>query len=368
MTSVILAALTLSVVEIVILQLGAVILGIAIHFFLSSRRSLKTSSVETERLNKSIEDWKSKYFNEVDSRDKEISEIKERLAEAEDSSRIYRMEMEELRRQNKKLVSDLDEVHANLEYAQDALRQAETELGEAKKLAAEVPAIPVQEEKPDYMNQLRQAQNSLMEHNDKINRLLAQIDVIKEKEEQQQLMMEQNEELSNQINQLRIALGEKEKEINNIRQKEHLTREMTSMLDNAYNEFNVLQSKMQKLESQVASSKMVNVDYEDLKESHVKLVREYDEQKAKLQALVQENQHLGQQLAETEEKLKESNFQRQQLQKRVAYLEELNNDLQVLSDAHKKLEGQLKRIGELENKLNMVSEERDALLRRQGGV
>ncbi|MGH2552754.1 MAG: hypothetical protein ACRDEB_03500, partial [Chitinophagaceae bacterium] len=63
-------------------------------------------------------------------------------------------------------------------------------------------------------------------------------------------------------------------------------------------------------------------------------------------------------MAETEEKLVESNFQRQQLQKKVTYLEELNRDIQVMADAQKKLEGQLKRIGELESMLNIVSEEK----------
>ena len=46
---------------------------------------------------------------------------------------------------------------------------------------------------------------------------------------------------------------------------------MTSMLDSAYNEFNVLQDKMQKLESQVIASKIMNLEYEDLKEEHFKI-------------------------------------------------------------------------------------------------
>ena len=78
-----------------------------------------------------------------------------------------------------------------------------------------------------------------------------------------------------------------------------------------------------------------------------------------------ENQHLQTKLTETEDKLTDTNFQRQQLQKRVAYLEEINNDLQVISDANKKLETQIKKIGELESMLNVVSEERDQLMRRQ---
>ena len=77
-----------------------------------------------------------------------------------------------------------------------------------------------------------------------------------------------------------------------------------------------------------------------------------------------ENQQLTLRLNEVEDKFREANFQRQQLQKRVGYLEELNNDLQVLADANKKLEHQLRRIGELESMLNVVSEE-NQLLKRQ---
>ena len=136
------------------------------------------------------------------------------------------------------------------------------------------------------------------------------------------------------------------------------------MLDNTYNEFNTLQSKMQKLESQLTSSKMLNLEYEDLKETHHKMSRDFDEIKIKINALTIENQHLQAQLTELEDKLRESNFQKQQLQKRSAYLEELNSDLQVVADANKKLEAQLRRVGELESMLNIASEERDQLTRK----
>ena len=136
------------------------------------------------------------------------------------------------------------------------------------------------------------------------------------------------------------------------------------MLDNTYNEFNTLQSKMQKLESQLTSSRMMNLEYEDLKEAHSKLSRDFEEYKVKVNGLTIENQQLQSQLVETEDKLREANFQRQQLQKRTAYLEELNSDLQVVSDTNKKLEAQLRRVGELESMLNVVSEERDQLMRK----
>ncbi|HMG67714.1 MAG TPA: hypothetical protein VK588_08510, partial [Chitinophagaceae bacterium] len=66
-------------------------------------------------------------------------------------------------------------------------------------------------------------------------------------------------------------------------------------------------------------------------------------------------------LNEVEDKFREANFQRQQLQKRVSYLEELNSDLQVVTDANKKLEHQLRRIGELESMLNVIAEENQVL-------
>jgi chromosome segregation ATPase len=139
---------------------------------------------------------------------------------------------------------------------------------------------------------------------------------------------------------------------------------MTSMLDSAYNEFNVLQDKIKKLESQVNSSKRLSMEYEDMKEGHYRLAQDYEEQKRKYNAALAENKQLLETLTDTEDKLSEVNFQRQQLQKRVAYLEELNNDMQEVADAHKKLESQLKRIGELESMLNIVAEERDQLMQR----
>jgi chromosome segregation ATPase len=163
---------------------------------------------------------------------------------------------------------------------------------------------------------------------------------------------------------MRLQLTEKEKEINHIRQKEQLTNEMKSMLDNTYHEFNTLQNKIHKLESQLNSSRLMNMEYEDLKEAHSRMTRDFEENKVKVTALTTENQQLHAQLTDVEDQLREANFQRQQLQKRTAYLEELNKDLQVVSDTNKKLEGQLRRVGELESMLNVVSEERDQLRNR----
>ena len=331
--------LTLSILEIILLFFGAIILGITIHFTIASRRSLRSSMTEKDDLNKLRDEWKLRYFNDIESKDKELASLKEQMEEAEENANIYAIEAEEMRKENKKLLAEINSM-------------------------PKVVQVTAQSEKPDYLEQLRMAQSSLMDHNEKINQLLGNIDAIKETEEKQRVILKSNEELSLQISELRMKLIEKDKEITDIRKKELLTKEMTSMLDNAYSEFNVLQSKMQKLELQANSSKMISMEYEDMKESYRRMSRDFEEQKIKLTALVADHQQVHAQLMETEEKLKESNFQRQQMQKRVAYLEELNNDLQAVSDANKKLENQLKRIGELESMLNMAAEERDQMIRR----
>ena len=92
---------------------------------------------------------------------------------------------------------------------------------------------------------------------------------------------------------------------------------------------------------------------------------EFDEQKVKYNAMINENKELHQQLGETQDKLRTEQHKNQQLQKQVAYLEELNNDMQAVADTNKKLESQIKRLGELESMLNVVSQEKEELEKKQ---
>ncbi len=314
-------------------------LGFAVHFMISSRRSFKSYPVEKEKISKTLEDWKLRYFNDTELRDKEITMLRKQLEETEENNSINVIEADEMRKMNKKLLAEM----------------------EMMKKAA--PVVAEKERSPDYINQLREAQSSLLEHNEKINALLGQIDLVKDTEEKQQEVLRMNEQLSIQIDELQMILSEKEKEISSSRQKQQITNEMSSMIDSAYNEFQVLQDKILKMEGQVNASKKISLEYEDLKENQVRITRDLDEFKRKYNSQSSENKRLQEELNETEDKLKEANFQRQQLQKRVNYLEELNNDMQVVAEANKKLEGQLKRVAELESMLNVVSGERDELAR-----
>ncbi len=330
--------LALSPVEIIVLMMGAITLGITIHFFIISRRSLKIASpVAAQKINKQLEEWKLRYFNETEWRDKELINLKETLTRAEENNNINSIEAEELRRKNKQLQTEMD-----------SLRNTAT--GESK---------------GGYIEQIRLARKSLQEYNEKITQLLGQIDLVKETEEKKLEVQQNNEVLAEQVSELQYRLSQKEKELDVVRQKEGLAKEMSSTLDSVYKEFNILQDKIQRLESQVSVSRKANLEYEELKETHYKLNHDFDEQSLKYIAALTENQQLESTLAETDERLREANFQRQQLQKRVLYLEELNTDMQVVTETNKKLEGQLKKIGELESMLHIVSEERDQLARKQ---
>ncbi|MBI1343275.1 MAG: hypothetical protein GC171_10105 [Terrimonas sp.] len=333
-----LASLQVSLADLIMLTAGGTLLGATIFYFFSSRKSQKNSPLELQKVNKGLDEWKRKYFNDIEAKEKQIDELSHKNYESMEDLKVYKMEIEELKKQ---------------------IRDLSTEV---KTVKPQTPG-PVAG-KTDYMSQLQEAQYSLLEHNEKINQLLQQIDVVKETEEKQREMIRNNQELSDQIEMLKKMLGEKESEIDHIRQKQNLTTEMSSMLDNAYSEFNILQSKIVKLESQLSSSKMVGIEYEDLKEVHYKMTRQLEETRNKLNTVNTENQQLRVTLTETEDKLREANSQRQQLQKKVSYLEELNNDLKQMSEANKKLEGQIRRIGELESMLNIIAEERDELKKK----
>jgi chromosome segregation ATPase len=129
---------------------------------------------------------------------------------------------------------------------------------------------------------------------------------------------------------------------------ESLSREMTERLERAYEEFNFLQDRIQKIESQVIDPQQRSFESTELEQSYFRITKEYDELKLKQLTLMEENQRLTRALADVEEKLRDANFSKQQLARKVSFLEELTQDLQQLAGHHKKLEGQLKRISEIE--------------------
>ncbi|MFI5124677.1 MAG: hypothetical protein ACHQDF_05075, partial [Chitinophagales bacterium] len=247
--------------------------------------------------------------------------LRERLAESEENEKIYGLETEELHERLK----ELEEKYAKTE----ALVRPPTSSEE-------------------YMNQLKFAQDNLVQHNQQVSRLLQQIQMLKESEKKYQDLQRQQIGLNEQISSLNRQLSEKDAEIHRIMQEQRLVLEMNERMDKAFTDFTMMQEKLRKLENYLDQPHSKRIEYEQLQESYFKLSREFDEVKGKQMALFDENQRMSRILADTEDKLKEANFQRQQYQKKTLFLEELNRDLQDATEQHKKMESQLRRISEME--------------------
>jgi len=194
---------------------------------------------------------------------------------------------------------------------------------------------------------LQKAQENLTEQNQNITLLLDQIDLLKQTEFKHIDTQKANEELTEQITKLQLVLIEKDSFIQELHQRQLLSGEVEERLQRAYEEFNSLREKLVKVEN-LTQPQNSQFDYDELQQKHYKLTREFDETKQKHMGLLEENQRLSRLLADTEEKLREANFNRQQMQKKITYLEELNHDLHQISEHNKKLESQLKRMGEIE--------------------
>ncbi|HEX3767988.1 MAG TPA: hypothetical protein VHT72_06405, partial [Puia sp.] len=308
--------------EIIIFLLGVLILGISIHYFWTSRKSMRIEeSVPDEGIGEN-DNWKLKYYTDMEVQEKTMQQLRDRLSESEENEKIATLELEELREE----MTLLKEKYSRTE--------------------AMVKPPTVTE---DYLTQLKTAQENLYQYNQHINKLLQQIQLLKESEKKYQDAQQKNAELNNQVSVLQRQIGEKDLEINRIMQEQRLILEMNERMDKAYADFTQMQDKLRKLEQYLDQPHSKRIEYDQLQESYFKLTREYDEVRGKQISLFEENQRLSRILADTEDKLKEATFQRQQYQKKMLFLEELNRDLQDATEQHKKMESQLRRISEMES-------------------
>jgi DNA repair exonuclease SbcCD ATPase subunit len=324
------------IIEIIVFLLGGIVLGFFIHFFIYSRKLLPFKLPQPERpvLSETAfppgDEWRLKYYEEMELQEKVQMQLRRQLDEVRENEELLTIEVEELQK-------------------------------EVKRLQAEPPPAPVvvkaatsqEEQSEEYLTRLEKAQENLTEQNQNIALLLDQIELLKQTEYKHIDTLKANEELTARLNSIEATLSEKDARIQELQQQQLLSGEMEERLQKAYEEFNSLREKLQKVEG-LAQPQNRQFEYEELQQNHLKLIREFDEYKQKHHALLEENQRLSRLLGDTEDKLRESNFQRQQLSKKITFLEELNRDLQQISEHNKKLENQLKRMSEIEVMLARV--------------
>ncbi len=328
-----LLAIEISVFEIAMFQIGALVLGFVIHYFWSMRHGNQfDQELDVKKYEKEAYDWRMKYYNILEQQKDSGENLQKELITAQQTEQALMEEIDEL----KELIKELKQ--------------------RPQQVIVESTSAPLDEVSPAaYLAQLKRAQDDLLQHNQSISKLLNQVDLLEKVEQKHQDTLQQNQYLSEQLNLLRRSLTEKEGELNTIRQQSVLTQEMKNRLETAYDEFNEIQSKLMKVEQQLSVPQTNALRYDELEEANHLLSVELNDLRSKQRELVEENSRLSQHVIEMESKLKESNLQRQQLSKRNDFLEELNKDLQQVSDHNKKLESQLSRLSEIEAMLARIS-------------
>ncbi|MEP7258579.1 MAG: hypothetical protein ABI687_09325 [Flavitalea sp.] len=322
---------TVGLPEIIIFLVAAILLGFSIHFYWSGRK-IAPPDIDAEEANASriseSDEWRLEFYEQIEQHEKTKELLEKEIANARNNEKTLVRQMDELQNELNMLERDI----ANRKESQDL--------------------TPT-----DYITELVHAQQNLQDHNQQISRLLQQLDHLKEAERKNIEILKSNDTLNTEIRELRHLLSGKESEIRHIQQRQLLSKEMNERLEQAHEEFKFLKDKLQKLEGYVGDPQARNYEYDELQQSYFRLTKECDEIKLRNLSLLEDNQLLARSLADAEEKLRESSFQRQQLSKKVSYLEELTTDLQQVSGHNKKLESQLRRINEIETMLTKVSVE-----------
>ena len=322
--------LTVHLPEAVIGLLGAIVLGFTLHYFWTSRNANNVEPLTDEVLGEN-EDWKLKYYNDMEIQEKAMRQLRDKMNETERREETLTIE-------NRQMKAELDDMDKRLENAQAKIKPLTTS--------------------EDYLRQLAAAQEELFHHNQTVNRLLQQNQLLKESEKKSQDLVARQYALNDQIASLHRQISEKDTEIQRILKEQKLVMEMNDRMDQAFGDFNNMREKLRKLETALDQPHSKRIEYEQLQESYFKMMREFDEVKGKQMSLFDENQRMSRILADTEDKLKEANFQRQQYHKKMLFMEELNRDLTDASEQHKKMESQLRRIAEMESIISRKTVER----------
>jgi chromosome segregation ATPase len=315
-----LLSINLSLLEIGVLLAGAIVLGLAIHFFITSRRSLKET---IEKTNQKVT-LRPGFYNSPTSVPSSIQE------------RSLSKEAHEPRKESRKIYEEETPQH--------------------------IPIKSKQAPKEESIDDLKQ---TILQQQKLLNSFLKQVEEI-ENEGREELEL-QNKHLEKEIENLEARLEKKQADLDELNQQASMAERMADKIEEVYQEFELLQSKMASLEKQANRANNLALELEDTRQSYELVHKDLQRKAEKLEETYAENQRLQQQMNTMEDKLAEANLQRQQLHKKVQFLQDLNTDLQTVSDTNKKLQTELRRVGELESMLDMIAEERDYLLRKGSG-
>ncbi len=307
-----LLSIQLSWIEIGILFFASTIFGLAVHFFINTRKSLK-QFIQPEKKIK-VEKNEKRDFS---GREQDLTLLQERIQQIKHKPQVQH---------------DQEELIAS---------------------------------KPDYSKDqmISSLKQTVAQQQKLLNGFLRQVEEMEDNGKEE--LKFENEDLKAEIRNLEKLVDKKGEEISHLLQKVAAAQSMTARIDEICSEFEALQERMQELEIQASRANALEAELAEATESYAAIRKDLLKKQEKLEQVISENGDLRNQLHEIEDKLSEANRQRQQLQKKVQFLQDMNDDMHNMTEANKKLQTELRRIGELESMLNMIAEERDQLLKKQ---
>ena len=311
----IIIAINLNLVAFIVLPLGAITLGVTIYFFLKTRESLKKTM--ESNLTASIP---------ITHKEQTVSS----------------------RRKN--LLSDIEVQFSRMKQRMVAARTEENR--------------PVAIESGTTAPVVEDLKTTILQQQKLLNAYLQQVEQLENDGKEE--LRKQNQLLEKEIARLHHVIEQKDQEIDEVLQQTSAEEKMAARIDEVYREFEQLQTKMALFEKQAGKANNLAIDLEDAKHSYEQVHRELLRKHERMEEVMAENQKMRMEMNILEDKLADANLQRQQLQKKLQFLQEISTDMQSISDANKKLQTELRRIGELESMLHMMAEERDSLLRKKG--
>lgn len=309
-------AISFSLVEIIVFSIAVIAFVLAVRFFIASQRNLK-------RL---LPDAKKKRSSAGLSIDRDGFIVPARMRAAPASTE-----------QNEETKQEIKELRDMLQLQQLELTRA----------LRQMEAINTQKSTPEYEDEDGYYDEEFEERSKPVAAPLPPF------------------ETSALAEELRQQLQRKEAEIRELRQQAELSHQLQNHFEEVQAGYDALQDKVLQMEKAAWQAAEMAIKLDALEQEKEQLEKTVLKKEEKIRDLSAENGRLHEVLNQTEDKLSEANLQRQQLQKKVIFLEEINNDIQQMSDANRKLKNELRRVAELESMLNLITEERDVLLKRR---
>jgi hypothetical protein len=160
-----------------------------------------------------------------------------------------------------------------------------------------------------------------------------------------------NVDMHQRIEELEAALAEKVTTLNQVRQQEAIARQMSGRMEEVFREFELLQQKYSGLEAQATAAQEQALELQELQQAYNLMQKDLVRKQEKLEDLAEENERLQLELMAATDKLLMADQQRQHLTHRSRAVHDMQIDIAAISEGQSKLQQQLRHISELESML-----------------